>query len=201
MQKIERDSADGLRPLVNNGLRYTRALLTAPLYLRQVDRVGRRPRTECRPRIDNQGTMLIGDDCSFRSVNVPLELVTGPRGKLEIGNEVFINYGCSIAAMREITIGSRVQIGPYVMIIDTDFHDLYDRERRPEPRPIVIEDDVWIGAKASILRGVRIARGAVVAVGAVVHHDVAPFTVVGGVPAQVIKRLDTTLFVSHEGEA
>jgi acetyltransferase-like isoleucine patch superfamily enzyme len=199
--KIERDSADGIRPLLHKSALYARTLLTAPFYLRHANSVGHRPRTEDRPRIDNQGTMLIGDDCSFRSVNVPLELVTGPKGRLVIGDDVFINYGCSIAAMKEVTIGSRIHIGPYVMIIDTDFHDLYDREKRPEPMPIVIEDDVWIGAKASILRGVHIGRGAVVGVGAVVHRDVAPFSVVGGVPAKEIKRLDESRFVQHEGQA
>jgi acetyltransferase-like isoleucine patch superfamily enzyme len=199
--KLERDAADGIRPLLRKSLRYSRSLATAPFYLRGASRVGHRVRTDGRPRIDNEGALLIGDDCCFRSVNVPLELVTGPRGKLVIGDDVFINYGCSIAAMGEVTIGSRVRIGPYVMIIDTDFHDLYDRGRVPEPAPIFIEDDVWIGAKASILRGVRIGKGAVVGVGAVVHRDVAPFSVVGGVPAKEIKRLDQSRFVQPEGHA
>jgi len=201
VEKIERESKDGVRPLVRSGLKYARSRATAPVYLRGANVVGRRARTEGRPRIDNQGTLLIGDDCNFRSVLVPLELVTGPRGRLTIGDGTFVNYGCSLCAMREVTIGARVHIGPFVMIIDTDFHDLYDREKRPEPVPIVVEDDVWIGAKASILRGVTIGRGAVVGVGAVVHRDVAPFSVVGGVPARELKRLDATRFGTREGEA
>ena len=65
------------------------------------------------------------------------------------------------------------------MIIDSEFHDLYDREKRAKPRPVVIEDDVWIGAKASVLPGVHIGRGSVVGTAAVVTADVPPFTVFG----------------------
>ena len=82
------------------------------------------------------------------------------------------------------------RVGPYVMIIDTEFHDHYDRNRMPDPRPVVIEEDVWIGAKASILPGVTIGRGAIVGVAAVVTKSVPAYTVVGGVPARELKKLD-----------
>jgi acetyltransferase-like isoleucine patch superfamily enzyme len=65
---------------------------------------------------------------------------------------------------------------------------------------VVIEDDVWIGAKASILPGVRIGRGAIVGTGAVVNKDVPPFTVVAGVPAKIVKELDPAKFVAEETE-
>lgn len=57
------------------------------------------------------------------------------------------------------------------------------------PAPIVIGDKVWIGANATVLPGVTIGKGAIVAAGAVVHRDVPPFTVVGGVPARILREL------------
>jgi acetyltransferase-like isoleucine patch superfamily enzyme len=100
-----------------------------------------------------------------------------------------------------VTIGDRALIGPGVMIIDSQFHDLYDRRKTPPALPITLEADVWIGAKASILPGVTIGRGAVVAAHALVNTDVAPFTVVGGVPARLITTLDPARFVDVTANA
>jgi acetyltransferase-like isoleucine patch superfamily enzyme len=58
---------------------------------------------------------------------------------------------------------------------------------RPDPQVCVIEDDVWIGARVILLKGVRVGRGAIIAAGAVVTRDVAPYTIVGGVPAKPIR--------------
>lgn len=93
-----------------------------------------------------------------------------------------------------IRLGNRVRVGPCAMIIDTEFHGALNRKFRPPPRPVIIEDDVWIGAKASVLPGVTIGRGSIVGVGSVVNADVPPFTVVGGVPARPIKKLDPSQF-------
>ena len=84
------------------------------------------------------------------------------------------------------------------MINDTSFHELYERHLLPDPLPVVIEDDVWIGAKASVLPGVRIGRGAVVSAHALVNRDVAPFTIVGGVPATEIAKLNPKKFVVRD---
>ena len=188
--KWHRDSSLPWSALLSKSVRHLWELATAGFYLRGVDARGEGVRTLGRPRIVNLGSIRIGDDVLLRSVNVAVELYAGPYGELEIGNDVMLNYGVSVGAMRRVEIGNRVRVGPYVMIIDTEFHDLYDRERMPEPRPVVIEDDVWIGAKATILPGVRIGRGAVVGVSSVVSADVAPFTVVVGVPARAVKALD-----------
>jgi acetyltransferase-like isoleucine patch superfamily enzyme len=141
--------------------------------------------------------MELGHDVLLRSVNVPVELCTGPAGLLKVGNGVRLNYGVSVAAQARVVIGDRTRVGPYVMIVDSDFHDPYERSLRPAPRPVVIGEDVWIGAKASVLRGVRIGRGAIVGTGAVVTRDVEPFSVVAGVPARVTGHLDPERFVSE----
>ena len=83
-----------------------------------------------------------------------------------------------------------------VIVMDT----VTDREKRPEDDlGVVIEDDVWVGTRAIILHGVTIGRGAVVAAGAVVAKNVPPYSIVGGVPAKVIKfRWDVATILEHE---
>jgi acetyltransferase-like isoleucine patch superfamily enzyme len=184
------------RALVRKGVGYLLGTALAPFYLREVDEVGAEVRALWRPRVVNDGYMAIGQGTILRSVNVPVELATGPQGRLRIGRDVSINYGVSIGCLRQVDIGDRCRLGPYVMIVDCDFHDLYDRGRRPPARPVCLGDDVWVGAKASILPGVTIGRGAVVGTGSVVVDDVAAFTVVAGAPARVIRTLTPELFVT-----
>lgn len=193
-EKLARDRNLGVAGVARKGLRYLRELATAPLYLRAVDSVGEGVRTLGKPRVENLGTMHIGRGTLLRSVNVPVELATGAGGTLVVGEDVRINYGVSIGAMGSVTLGDRVRIGPYAMIIDTEFHGVYDRDTMPAPRPIVIEDDVWIGAKASIMPGVRVGKGSIVGVSSVVSTDVPPFTVVMGIPARPVKKLDPEQF-------
>ena len=197
--KFLRDSHLPWSVLARKSFRYALGLLTARIYLRGVTARGKGARTIGRPRIDNLGVMRIGDHVMIRSVNVPVELCTGPAGTLEIGNQVHFNYGTSIGAMGRIVIGDRVRFGPYAMVIDTEFHDAYDRERMPEPRPVVIEEDAWIGAKASILPGVRVGRGAIVGVSSVVTADVPPASVVVGVPARAVRALDPGRLAGRKG--
>jgi acetyltransferase-like isoleucine patch superfamily enzyme len=112
---------------------------------------------------------------------------------IEMGDDVSIS-GCSITACERITIGNRVLIGAGAMIIDTDAHPLSPSDRAngvpPRTAPIIIEDDVFIGARAVILKGVRIGRGAVVGANAVVVKDVHAMTIVGGNPAKQIGMVD-----------
>lgn len=192
--KAERDRDLPLHAFVMKAGSYAHSLIAARLHLHAVTSVGPHARTVGRPRIENLGILRIGSHVLLRSTQVAVELCTGPRGILTIGDGVRINTGTSIAAERRISIGDHVRIGPFVNIVDTDFHDLHDRAKRPLPREVVIEDHVWIGARASILRGVRVGRGAVIAVGAVVNRDVEPFTVVGGVPAKPIAKIDPARF-------
>jgi acetyltransferase-like isoleucine patch superfamily enzyme len=125
-------------------------------------------------------------------------------GAIEIGDDSWIAEA-SLACSSRIVIGKRVFIAGGVTIADSDFHPLAagarlldtiavsmagDRSRRPliEARPVVIEDDVWIGFNATILKGVRISAGAVVAPAAVVTSDVPPGCTVAGSPAHVVSE-------------
>lgn len=99
----------------------------------------------------------------------------------------YINCGTKIACFDKITIGNGVKIAEDVIIRDSDNHEII-REGYKKCAPIIIGDNVWIGERAIILKGVTIGDGAVIAAGAVVNKDVPPRTLVGGVPAKVIKK-------------
>jgi acetyltransferase-like isoleucine patch superfamily enzyme len=108
----------------------------------------------------------------------------------QIGKNVFINHACSFLDMGGITIEDEVLIGPKVNLI-TENHPLDPADRRALiTKPIVIKRKAWIGAAATILPGVTIGENSVVAAGAVVSKDVPDNTIVGGVPAKVLKNLD-----------
>jgi acetyltransferase-like isoleucine patch superfamily enzyme len=98
----------------------------------------------------------------------------------------YINNDATIDCFSSITIGHGVAISSGVTIRDSDNHSI--NGNTAISAPIVIEDHVWIGLNATILKGVRIGSGAVVAAGAVVTSDVPRNTLVGGVPAKVIKQ-------------
>jgi acetyltransferase-like isoleucine patch superfamily enzyme len=106
-----------------------------------------------------------------------------------------LNSGDTFCALSRVEIGDRVEIGPHVTIHDNAFHDLYDRELRPASRPVIIEDDVWLASNCTVLPGVRVGRGAVVAAHALVTRSVEPFTVVSGVPAEPVAHLNPKKFV------
>lgn len=106
-----------------------------------------------------------------------------------IGKNVFINHACSFLDMGGITIEDNVLIGPRVNLV-TENHPLDPRDRAALiTKPIIIKQNAWIGAGVTILPGVSIGENAVVAAGAVVSKNVAPNTVVGGVPAKFIKNI------------
>jgi acetyltransferase-like isoleucine patch superfamily enzyme len=109
---------------------------------------------------------------------------------ITIGKNVFINHACTLLDLGGITIEDDVQIGPKVNII-TENHPLEPAQRKVLLlKPVVIKRNAWIGAAATLLPGVTIGENAVVAAGAVVHKDVAANTVVGGIPAKVLKTIE-----------
>jgi acetyltransferase-like isoleucine patch superfamily enzyme len=108
---------------------------------------------------------------------------------LSFGDHVDIGEFVVIRASGGVTIGNRVLVAAHAVISSRQHPTALPRWGVTEDAPIAIEDDVWIGAGAIVLPGVRIGTGAVIAAGAVVTTDVAPMTVVGGVPARVIKDI------------
>lgn len=109
---------------------------------------------------------------------------------IELGERTFVGQGCSFLDLGGVIIGNRTMISPKVTLI-TEGHpiELADRYDFITVAPIVIEADVWIGAAATILPGVRIGSGSVVGAGAVIAKDVPPLTVVSGAGQIERKRL------------
>jgi acetyltransferase-like isoleucine patch superfamily enzyme len=118
---------------------------------------------------------------------------TRPASRLRIGMSCFVNDGCRFDVSAPITVEDDVYLGHEVAVI-TATHAIGDEYRRAGPvvgEPVTIERGAWIGARATILAGVTVGSGSVVAAGAVVTCSVPPHTVVGGVPARLIRELDT----------
>jgi acetyltransferase-like isoleucine patch superfamily enzyme len=128
-----------------------------------------------------------------------------PSGQVTVDDDSVL-VGAILMCSERITIGRRVVISYHVTIADSDFHPLdlenrrldaianapgADRTKRPpiKSRPVIIEDDVWVGIGAIILKGVRIGRGARIAAGSVVTRDVPPGATVAGNPARIIDEV------------
>lgn len=116
-----------------------------------------------------------------------------PQSGIKIGKDSLVGEYTVIRGQGGVTIGDRVYTSPFSQLIAVNH--IFDDPNRPfveqgiTAKGIIVEDDVWIGASAIITDGVRIGKGAVIAAGAVVTADVAPHTVVGGVPARVIRNI------------
>lgn len=117
-----------------------------------------------------------------------------PQSGIKIGRNSLVGEYSVIRGQGGVQIGDRVYTSPFTQIIAVNH--VFDDPNKPfvdqgiTAQGIVIEDDVWLGAGAVITDGVRVGKGAVVAAGAVVTKDVPPHTVVGGVPAKIIKLID-----------
>ena len=137
------------------------------------------------PKIIHKGGMLVAENCQFYS-GVRLEI--GENARLEIGNGTYLNRNTLIICEKRIIIGKNCKIAWDVVIMDSDLHPM-----NSEPivnKPVFIEDDVWIGCRAIILKGVTIGKGAIIAAGSVITKNIPPYTVWGGAPAK---------FITHAG--
>jgi maltose O-acetyltransferase len=116
----------------------------------------------------------------------------GASKNLKIGRQCFINHGCVFDAASTIVIGDEVNLGEGVLIT-TGSHLIGLPERRAglvSPEPVYIGPGAWLSSRCVVLPGVTVGDGAIVAAGAVVTRSVEPHTLVGGVPARLIRPLD-----------
>jgi acetyltransferase-like isoleucine patch superfamily enzyme len=133
------------------------------------------------PSIDNRGRIEV-ENCSLFP-GVRLECWEG--AIIRIGNGTYLNRNTEIVAAQSVTIGRDCKIARDVIIMDTDQHVLPNGELLS--KPVIIEDRVWIGARAIVLKGVTLGHDAVIGAGSVVTGDVPARAVVAGVPARVLR--------------
>lgn len=132
----------------------------------------------------------------------------GPAHNVFVGDDVFIGRDCWLSApAARISIGSKVMLAPQVAIVTGDHRwdvvgvpmfDVHEK-RAEDDQDVTIEDDVWIGFRAVILKGVTVGRGSVIGACSVVTRDIPPYSVVAGVPAKVIRsRFTPQEIADHE---
>ncbi|MBX6311517.1 MAG: acyltransferase [Isosphaeraceae bacterium] len=184
----------GLR---EGGLWALRFFWYEPLFRSQCASVGEGFQMEQLPYLVGRGRIYIGHRVRLSGkpeFGFSNRLHTAP--ELIIGDGTFIGHRCSFDIAQSVRIGRHCLLASAVRVSDFDGHPLDAGRRRanePTPpegiRPVVIEDDVWIGTGALILKGVTIGARSIVGAGAIVTRDVPPDVVVAGNPARIVKRL------------
>jgi acetyltransferase-like isoleucine patch superfamily enzyme len=147
----------------------------------------------------NKGNIHFGRKIGTRR-NVEFRVSNG--GKITVGNNSFFNNGCLINSMAEIKIGSNVQFGPNVMVYDHD-HDFRVnggiKSGKYRKSPIVIGNNVWIGAGCVILRGTTIGENSIVAAGSVIKGDLPPNTIITQKRNNTLYEISTSQSKNKDG--
>lgn len=157
--------------------------------------------------IDKNAQLILGNNVVINSDNSRYHLnmhssskiiLDKPGGVIKIGDNTRI-HGTCIHAYQSVSIGKNCLIAANTQIIDGNGHELSfpDVENRiktvDQPKPVVIEDNVWIGANVIVLPGVTIGTGSVIAAGSIVSKNIPPMVIAGGNPAKIIKDMNTNI--------
>src|SRR5262245_9429929 len=169
-------------------------LLYEPMVRSRVHKLGKRVRFHVLPYINGQCKITIGDDCTFNYFSVGSgKFIDEP--ELIIGNHCYFSNDVTFSVNRRVTVGNYCGFAPRCVISDSDNHptSIESRERGEalsleDIAPVTLEDYVWLGRGAQVMKGVTIGRGAVVAAGSVVVADVPAGALAMGVPARFVKR-------------
>lgn len=150
---------------------------------------------------NDKNNITIGNGCEIKG-----KLLSYGNGKISIGDNLFMSFNSIIGSMESVTIGNDVIISTDVRIFDNNNHPVSPEARikmshgdfygelwtwkYAEHKSIIIEDNVWIGEYAAILKGVKIGKGSIVASHSVVTKDVPEYVIVAGNPAKVVKKIN-----------
>jgi FkbH-like protein len=184
----KRDRALPVKERLSRGVNLISGTLRARHGLRGCDAVGGAARVTGRVIVRNAGSIQVGRALAVIGSYVPVELTTSPSGRLEIGDQVWINFGCLFSARRGIRIGDGCRFGQYCIIADSDSPD-DDEAVEIDAKPIEIGDRVWLAGRVTVRPGVTIGSGSVIAAGSIVETDIPPGVMAGGVPARVMRSL------------
>ena len=141
------------------------------------------------PKVVCKGRLVIGKRCNVTAYRLKHVLASLQGAELEIGDDAFINDGVNICASQSIKIGKSVKIGDMTFIYDSDFHSV-SSDATTKTRPVVIGDNVWIGANCMVLAGSVIGDHAVIAAGSIVSGAVPAKSLAAGRPAAVKRVFD-----------
>jgi acetyltransferase-like isoleucine patch superfamily enzyme len=147
------------------------------------------------PKIINYGGHMEATGCRFSS---GIRLECWKNGLLKIGNGTYLNRGVEIVASKSVRIGANCRIARDVVIMDTDQHEVDDSGVKM--LPVNIEDRVWLGCRAIILKGVSIGHDSIIGAGAIVTKSMPPHSIVVGPEARIMKRTDGAAKVTTHSE-
>jgi acetyltransferase-like isoleucine patch superfamily enzyme len=157
------------------------ALVAMVRTLKGCTRVGEAPTVRGKVWIHGHGDIAVGDRVVFDAADAPIELHAKRGATIVIGDDSVLSGGASIDATSSITLGARCRVGAFCKVMDNHFHALRgDRHVRPQATPVVVEDDVELGADSILLPGAHVGRGSRIGPRAVVRRRVAPGSVVAG---------------------
>ena len=176
------------RPAAARGLGW---LTTLPYRVRSRVTLGPSLLGNGRLRIAGPGRVVLDAHVNAWShAEVNRLITTRPQALIRIGRNARLN-GCTIVAAQLVDVGADCVLGSCEVRDHLPYSESPNHRRAPaEPRPVIIEDNVWIGGQVSILPGVRIGKDSVVGIHAVVFEDVPPGVIVGGNPARVLRPLE-----------
>ncbi|MDP4195859.1 MAG: acyltransferase [Bacteroidota bacterium] len=143
-------------------------------------------------------TLISSSYFSEPGINHPVIIRTlSENALIKIGNNVGISGG-GICAAQKVTIGNDVMFGANAFVSDNDFHPIDPRNRRNsneniKTKPVIIEDNVFIGMNSLVLKGVKIGKNSVIAAGSIVTSDIPENTIAAGIPAKVISKIEQTI--------
>jgi acetyltransferase-like isoleucine patch superfamily enzyme len=149
------------------------------------------------PWIQGSGDIVLGDNVTISGgIAISFACHYNDRPLLKVGNNSGLSHGCRLVIAKEIRIGDHVRIGQGVVIRDANGHASEpDARMRGEPapadevRPVVIEDNVWIGAGVNIGPGITIGKGSIISAQSVVMSNVPPYSIFAGFPARKVGSL------------
>lgn len=175
----------GRKSIINSHGDYLKLARNSKLILNgylslNVNRMGRNGRSSIL-RMDENSVL----ECGGFDFMYGADIILFKGAHLTLGKGSFINSDCKIRCHQEITIGEGCAISHDFTVMDSDAHEIEGSEKT---KPVHIGNHVWIGTRVTILKGVTVGDGAVIAAGAVVVKDVPAGSIVGGVPAKVIRE-------------